>query len=349
MRRLTAGLESEAEAAAEPAPQPVVTRLCPMEHWRPGEDGLLAAIPAAMPAPEPSRTLSPQPMEPPAQVAAPPQPARGPAPQQRVRRPHTGADRVLLAIEVLALVGLVYTVALSLGSVRRLERNLLALAGVDPTAVQTANPVAWAQGSATPRPSATATVPTATQSLALRPTGTATSRALAPTEVILPPGRISPTATMAGNGMPAPEPTATPGPTPLSPTGVRFVIPAIGVDAPMVEGDDWETLKGGIGHHPGSAWPGELGNTVVAAHNDVYGAIFKDLTALKPGDLVVAYTPQGTFQYQVLFTRLVLPTDVSVIAPTRQAILTMITCYPPFVDTHRLVVTAKLVEQESIR
>ena len=254
------------------------------------------------------------------------------------------ADRVLLTIEVVAVIGLLATVILSLSDLRRLQRDLFGPPRPSPTMPKTAGPVARAVASTTAQPIAAASQTPANTALA--PAGsqvpTTPQAALAtgqPTRVALPP---APGAT-ATEPVVTPAPTVTPGATPDSPTGVRFVIPVIGVDAPMVEGDDWDTLKEGIGHRIGSAWPGQAGNVVVSAHNDVYGAIFKNLRSLKPGDLVLAYTPTGVFTYKVLFTRLVLPNEVSVLNQTRQPILTMITCYPPFMDTHRIVVTAQLV------
>ena len=56
-------------------------------------------------------------------------------------------------------------------------------------------------------------------------------------------------------------PLPTPGPEQAN----RIQIPAIGIDAPIVQGDGWETLKKGVGQHIGSADPGEKGNVVLSA------------------------------------------------------------------------------------
>ena len=68
-----------------------------------------------------------------------------------------------------------------------------------------------------------------------------------------------------------------PVPTSSPQQAIRMQIPAINVDASVVQGDGWEQLKKGIGQHIGSADPGQNGNLVVSAHNDVFGEIFRDL------------------------------------------------------------------------
>jgi sortase A len=74
-----------------------------------------------------------------------------------------------------------------------------------------------------------------------------------------------------------PQPVPTPGVS----QATRIVIPAIGVDAAVVEGVAWEDLKKGVGHLPGSAHPGERGNMYLAAHNDIFGEIFRHLEDLE--------------------------------------------------------------------
>lgn len=131
--------------------------------------------------------------------------------------------------------------------------------------------------------------------------------------------------------------------TPSPQHAVNIKIPAIGVNAPIVQGDGWEQLKKGVGQHLGTANPGEKGNIVLSAHNDVFGELFRDLDKLKPGDEVIIYSQQRTFTYIVRQTQVVEPTAVEVMAPTREAVATLISCYPYLVDNQRIVVTADLV------
>ena len=168
--------------------------------------------------------------------------------------------------------------------------------------------------------------------------------------VVLPVGHTSPDS--PGGAMPVEIPvhlrdqvqafTPVPAPTPGPEHAVRIQIPAIGVDAPVVEGDDWEALKQGAGHHIGSANPGERGNSVISAHNDIFGEIFRDLPDVDLGDEVLVYSVNQVFRYVVTQKRIVDPTEVSVMYPTSSPVLTLISCYPYRIDTHRIVVIAEL-------
>jgi sortase A len=133
-----------------------------------------------------------------------------------------------------------------------------------------------------------------------------------------------------------------PVPTPGPEQAVRVQIPAIDVDAPIVQGDSWEQLKKGVGQHLGSTDPGERGNLVLSAHNDIFGEIFRDLDRLVPGDLVVVHTNQHSYTYIVVDTKIVQPTAVEVLAPTPQSTATLISCYPYLKDNLRIVVVARL-------
>ena len=135
-----------------------------------------------------------------------------------------------------------------------------------------------------------------------------------------------------------PQPVPTPGPEQAQ----RIVIESLGVDAPVVEGDDPEALKKGVGHHIGSANPGERGNCVLSAHNDIYGEIFRYLPELKVGAEILVHTQTRVYRYVVQQTRIIEPTQVEVMAPTNSPTLTLISCYPYGVDTHRIVVIASL-------
>jgi sortase A len=170
---------------------------------------------------------------------------------------------------------------------------------------------------------------------------------------VLPSGHTPPDA--QGLSEPAPIPahlqglvaaiTPLPVPTPGPEHPQRIVIPVIGVDAPVVRGDDWEALKKGAGHHIGSANPGERGNSVLSAHNDIYGEIFRDLPELNVGDEILVHTQTQVYRYAVEQTRIVDPNDpdsIGVMAPTNSPVLTLITCYPYGVDSHRIVVIAAL-------
>lgn len=138
----------------------------------------------------------------------------------------------------------------------------------------------------------------------------------------------------------APPAVAIPTPGPEAPT--RIAIPAINVDALIVKGDTPEQLKLGVGHQIGSANPGERGNMVLSAHDDIYGEIFRHLHELELGDEVIVYAGEQPYRYLVTAKQIVEPTQVSVLAATTKPVATLITCYPYMVDTHRVVVVAEL-------
>jgi sortase A len=135
-------------------------------------------------------------------------------------------------------------------------------------------------------------------------------------------------------------------PTPSVEQAVRIEIPSISIDAPVVQGDGWEQLKKGVAQHVGSANPGQPGNVVLSAHNDVYGELFRNLDRLQPGDVVKLFTAQRQYQYVVDRTQIVEPTAVEVMASTGAPTVTLISCYPYLVDKQRIVVFARLQNQE---
>lgn len=135
-----------------------------------------------------------------------------------------------------------------------------------------------------------------------------------------------------------PQPVPTRGPE----QAVRIRMPAIGVDAPVVEGDDWEALKQGAGHHIGSANPGERGNCIISAHNDIFGEIFRDLPKLDLGDEIFVHTASQAYRYTVTQKRVIEPSKVDVMGSASSPVLTLISCYPYGVDTHRIVVIGEL-------
>lgn len=190
------------------------------------------------------------------------------------------------------------------------------------------------------------------ESLALVFSGTPSPTPLI-TAVVLPSGHTPPTSP----GGAAPNDNKVPANLrPLMQSYLSLAIPTRGPEQPLrldlpslnkinmtvVEGDGWEQLKQGVGHHIGSANPGTAGNVVLSAHDDIYGELFRDLDRLKPGDEAILYTATQKFFYRVVTVQLVDPTDVSIMGPTVRPTLTLISCYPYMVDTQRIVVTAEL-------
>lgn len=125
----------------------------------------------------------------------------------------------------------------------------------------------------------------------------------------------------------------------------NIFIPALWTSpAPVVQGDGWEQLRRGVGQHIGSANPGEPGNVVLSAHNDIFGQLFRELDQLQAGDEIVLTTATQEFVYRVTEWRIVEPTEVDVMMATSRPTVTLISCYPYLVDTQRIVVFGELAD-----
>lgn len=129
-----------------------------------------------------------------------------------------------------------------------------------------------------------------------------------------------------------------------SETALRILIPRLNIEQSIVQGVDWEALKQGVGQLQNGANPGDdIGNVVLAAHNDIYGQIFRDLDQLSPGDQFQLQTRTESFTYTVTEIRIVEPDDVEVLETRGSATATLISCYPYQVNTQRIVVFADRV------
>lgn len=109
--------------------------------------------------------------------------------------------------------------------------------------------------------------------------------------------------------------------------GVDFaiVIPKLRYFATVREGVSPAVLYSGPGHYPETRWPGDPGTVGVAAHN-VY---WINVPELQPGDQLELQTRYGTYRYRVTGTRIVNPSDTSVLIPDELGYhLTLTTCWP---------------------
>jgi sortase A len=139
-----------------------------------------------------------------------------------------------------------------------------------------------------------------------------------------------------------------PGKAPVSPDQMltRLQIPKIQMDAIVVEGASRRELSEGPGHMKQTAQPGETGNAVITAHRDTF---FRHIYELNKGDQIQVRRSGRIFTYEVTGKRIVMPEDVSVIKPTNNPQLTLITCYPTYYigpAPKRLVVFSKLVDSD---
>lgn len=120
-------------------------------------------------------------------------------------------------------------------------------------------------------------------------------------------------------------------------------IPKIDLKVAIGEGVGNEILKYAVGHFTGTAMPGQKGNFCVAGHRSyTYSEYFNRLDEVVIGDSIIVKTQKGEFTYKVYEKKVVEPTETSVLNPTKDATLTLVTCTPIRVATHRLIIKAKL-------
>ncbi|MEZ4645254.1 MAG: sortase [Chloroflexota bacterium] len=147
---------------------------------------------------------------------------------------------------------------------------------------------------------------------------------------------------------------------------VRIVIPKIDVDAPVTEVTldrfavtggayyQWEVPEGyEAGWHNTSAKLGQIGNTVLNGHHNVFGEIFRDLEDLEEGDEIIIYDADRAYTYAVVEKEIFAERGETIatrlenskwIEPTDDERITLITCWPYTNNTHRLVIMAKPID-----
>jgi sortase A len=116
-------------------------------------------------------------------------------------------------------------------------------------------------------------------------------------------------------------------PAAIGPDGLigRIEIPRIGLSAVVFEGTDKNTLRHAVGHISGTALPGQAGNSGLAGHRDTF---FRPLKDIRENDIITLTTLLGEHRYRVVSTKVVGPTEVSVLNSTGDTILTLVTCHP---------------------
>jgi sortase A len=162
---------------------------------------------------------------------------------------------------------------------------------------------------------------------------------------------------------------------------VRIVIPDLGIDVPVVEMtwhivepdefpvSEWVIPRNEAGHHVNSAHLGQVGNIAISGHNNIYGKVFEPISQawdndsrksidaatdgsdILNGRMVQLYNAAGRrFDYRIEEFYRLKDTGVSLaqrqanarfMQPTEDARLTIITCWPPWNNTHRLILIAR--------
>jgi sortase A len=127
--------------------------------------------------------------------------------------------------------------------------------------------------------------------------------------------------------------------TPLA----ELSIPRLGLSAVVLQGSDDHTLRAGPGHIETTPLPGESGNVAIAGHRDSF---FRPLRDVQVGDDILLDTPTSRVHYRVASYSVVNSSEVSVLGPTSDNVLTLVTCFPfQFIGSapDRFVVRANFV------
>jgi sortase A len=123
----------------------------------------------------------------------------------------------------------------------------------------------------------------------------------------------------------------------------RIRIPAIGLDQVVVDGTDAASLRKGPGHYPSAPLPGAHGTVAIAGHRTTYGAPFRRIDRVRPGQTITVEMPYGRFAYRVERTRIVAPTATWVTQRVSYDRLVLSACHPLYSAAERIVVFARLV------
>jgi len=156
---------------------------------------------------------------------------------------------------------------------------------------------------------------------------------------------------------------------------IRLTIPALGLDVPVEpmgwrvvqdaagSHSEWDVVDNAAGHHVNSAYPGEAGNVVMSGHNNIGGSVFKTVCVIgEPGvDFGLGDAMIVTDQWGRRFTYAVngwwrleernasiarQEANAAYMQPTDYARLTLVTCWPSWSNTHRVIVTGLLTAVE---
>jgi len=155
-----------------------------------------------------------------------------------------------------------------------------------------------------------------------------------------------------------PKPPATTVTTQFAFPEFGLKIPTLQIEAPVVAdvpGDKKEAyfkaLENGVAQFKGTKKPGEGGLIFIFGHssfypwaNGGYKEIFENLEDIKDGDEILVWYQKKEYKYKVFETKVVLPTDVSVLEETPNEQLSLMTCVPPGTAEKRLIVNARPIK-----
>jgi sortase A len=110
-----------------------------------------------------------------------------------------------------------------------------------------------------------------------------------------------------------------------------LTIDKLNIQVPVYNGTEEVNLNRGVGRIKGTARTDGKGNLGIAGHRDGFFRPLKDIVV---GDSMELLTTKGVVNYKVTSIVIVDPGDVSVLAPTKKATITLVTCYPFYFVGH---------------
>lgn len=126
-------------------------------------------------------------------------------------------------------------------------------------------------------------------------------------------------------------------------------IPKIDIKIPIYHGTSSEVLSKGVGHLEGSSFPvgGESTHAILSAHRGLPSArLFTDLDQLEVGDKFYIYILDQVYTYQVDQVLVIEPSETEALQiQDGKDLVTLVTCTPYGVNTHRLLVRGERVEE----
>lgn len=123
----------------------------------------------------------------------------------------------------------------------------------------------------------------------------------------------------------------------------RIMLPTLGRSYAFAQGVDTAAdLRRGPGHYPTSPFPGQGGTVAIAGHRTTYLAPFRTVDKLRRQDPIVLRMPYGRLTYTVTGTRIVDPTDLSILKRVGYEQLVLTACHPVYSAAKRIVVFARL-------
>ncbi len=127
----------------------------------------------------------------------------------------------------------------------------------------------------------------------------------------------------------------------------RIELPTLDRSYYVIEGTGTGDLRKGPGHYEDTPLPGERGTVAIAGHRTTYGAPFRTIDQLDPGDEIRIVMPDGRFTYKVERSRIVEPTESSVKRGVGYERLILSACHPLYSASQRIVVFARLDKSDA--